>query len=157
MKKCMSYMQGLKKGRAYLWGFTVHVKKSFFSDTPTALIRYTIYFPSWLTILAAKASPSANKTINRTFEIFLPVIPSKVTDPNTIDVYMLYLQSITAKSNMRYANITLNVGAAIDAFKVVLRTYPEAFLNVVIHLRDFHFMKENFKVIFKIRIAMLRC
>ena len=37
------YMQGLKDGRAYLWGFTVCVKKNnFFSDTPTALIRYTV-------------------------------------------------------------------------------------------------------------------
>ena len=30
---------------------------------------------------------------------------------------MLYLQSITAKVNMKYAKITLYVGAAINVFK----------------------------------------
>ena len=76
--------------------------------------------------------------------MYSPPIPSKVTDPNTIYDYMLYLQSTTAKVNMKYVNITLDVGAAI-----VLWTYVETFSNVVTHLEDFHFMKENFKVIFK--------
>ena len=35
-------------------------------------------------MLAAKASSSGNKTINRTFEIYLPPLPAKATDPNTI-------------------------------------------------------------------------
>ena len=141
----MGYMLGLKNGRAYLWGFTIHVKKKFFFFRYcNRLDQIHPIFPGWLTILAAKASSSANKTINRTFEIYSPPIPSKVTDPNTIYDYMLYLQSTTAKVNMKYVNITLDVGAAI-----VLWTYVETFSNVVTNLEDFHFMKENFKVIFK--------
>ena len=77
-------------------------------------------------MLAAKSSFSANKTINRTFEIYLPPVPSKVTDPNTIYEHMLYLQSITAKVNMKYAKTTLDVGAAVNAFKE-LWTYLETY------------------------------
>ena len=88
-------------------------------------------------MLAAKASFSANKTISRTFEIYLLPALSKVTDPNTIYEYMLYLQSITVIFNVKYANITLDVGAAINAFKE-LWIYPETFSNVVIHIGDFH-------------------
>ena len=102
-------------------------------------------------MLAAKASFSANKTISRTFEICLPPVTSKVTDPNTIYEYMLYLQSITAKFNMKYGKITLDVGAAINAFKE-LWTYPETFSNVVLHIGDFHFLKKNFKVNFKLEL-----
>ena len=46
---------------------------------------------------------------------------------------------------MKYCNVTLDVGATINAFKTVWH-YPEKFKNVVIHLGDFHFMKENFQV-----------
>ena len=102
-------------------------------------------------MLAAEASFSANKTIGRTFEIYLPPVPSKVTDPNTIYEYMLYLQSITANVNMKYAKITLYVGAAINAFKE-LYTYPETFSSVVLHFGDFHFLKENFKVNSKLEL-----
>ena len=101
-------------------------------------------------MLAAKASFSAKKTISRTFEIYLPPVPSKVTDPNTIYEYMLDLQSITANVNMKYAKIT-DVGAAINAFKE-LYTYPETFSNVVLHFGDFHFSKENLKVNFKLEL-----
>ena len=62
---------------------------------------------------------------------------------------MLYLQSITAKVNMKYVKITLDVGTAINAFKE-LWAYPETFSNVVFHFEDFHFLKENFKVNFKL-------
>ena len=64
---------------------------------------------------------------------------------------MLYLQSITANVNMKYAKITLDVGAAINAFKE-LYTYPETFSNVVLHFGDFHFLKEKFKVNSKLEL-----
>ena len=83
-------------------------------------------FPGWLTMLATKSSFSANKTINRTFEIYLSPVPSKVTDPNTIYEHMLYLQSITAKVNMKYSKTTLDVGAAVNVFKE-LWIYPETY------------------------------
>ena len=41
---------------------------------------------------------------------------------------------------MPYANITVDVGAATNAFKTVWNL-PEQFSNVMIHLGDFHFMK----------------
>ena len=58
--------------------------------------------------------------------------------------YMQYLQQLPAEMNMEY--ITLDIGAAINTYKV-LWSYPNIFKNIVIHLGDFHFMKENFKVI----------
>ena len=50
---------------------------------------------------------------------------------------------------MLYANITLDVGAAMTAYKVLLN-YQERFKNVIIHLGDFHFMKEVFAVLGKL-------
>ena len=94
-------------------------------------------------MLAAKASFYANRTISRTFETYLPPVPSKVTDPDTIYEYMLYLQSITAKANMTYTKITLDVRAAINAFKSsghIQKHSPG----------DFYFLKENFKVNFEL-------
>ena len=50
---------------------------------------------------------------------------------------------------MKYVKITLDVGTVINAFKE-LWAYPETFSNVVFHFGDFHFLKENFKVNFKL-------
>ena len=47
---------------------------------------------------------------------------------------------------MPYANVTLDVGAAINTYKV-LWNYEDKFRNIVIHLREFHFMKECFGVV----------
>jgi len=47
---------------------------------------------------------------------------------------------------MPFVNITLDVGAAMNAFKFVWSS-PKRFENVVIHLGDFHFIKENFQII----------
>ena len=109
------------------------LKKKFFFRYSNQFHEIHPIFPGWLTILTAKASSSANKTILRTFEIYLPPVPSKVANPNTIYECMLYLQNRAAKVNMKYTNITLNVGAAINAFKV-LWTYPEILSNVAFHL-----------------------
>ena len=84
--------------------------------------------------------------IFQTIETYLPPLTTKVTDPVTIYRYMQYLQQLTAETNMEYVNITLDIGAAINAYKV-LWSYPNIFKNIVFHLGDFHFMKENFKVI----------
>ena len=50
---------------------------------------------------------------------------------------------------MPYVNVTLDVGAAMNAERMRWN-YPATFKNVLIHLGDFHFMKENFGVIKKI-------
>ena len=48
--------------------------------------------------------------------------------------------------NMPYVNVTLDVGPAINAYKLLWK-YSQQFSNVIIHLGDFHMMKENFKVL----------
>ena len=48
--------------------------------------------------------------------------------------------------HMEYINITLDIGAAINSYKFLLGTL-ERFSNVVIDIGDFHYLKENFKVI----------
>ena len=58
---------------------------------------------------------------------------------------MEYCERLSSEVNTPYTNITLDVGAVTNAFKY-LWSNNDSFLNVVIHLGDFHFMKENFKV-----------
>ena len=94
-------MPGLKNGQAYSPDFTVHVKKSFFRYFNRFDQMHSL-FPGQLPMLAAKALFSANRTLSRTFEIYLLPVPSKVSHPNTIYEYMLYLQSITAEVNVKY-------------------------------------------------------
>ena len=48
---------------------------------------------------------------------------------------------------MPYVNITLDVGTVINVYKL-LGSNQHYFQNVVIHIGDFHFMKENFQVSF---------
>ena len=48
--------------------------------------------------------------------------------------------------NMPYVNIARDVGAALNVFKL-LWNGVEQYQNVLIHLGDFHFMKENFQVL----------
>ena len=38
---------------------------------------------------------------------------------------------------MHYVNVTVDLGAAMNAYKLILN-YSEKFANVVIHLGDFH-------------------
>ena len=46
---------------------------------------------------------------------------------------------------MPFVNITLDVGAAMNAYKFVWSN-PERFKNVVIHLGDFRCIEEKFQV-----------
>ena len=50
---------------------------------------------------------------------------------------------------MPYVNITLDVGAALSAYNAykVVWNYPNIFSNAIIHLGDFHIMKEAFAVL----------
>ena len=73
----------------------------------------------------------------------------KTLNSSTIYKYLEYLQVLASEVNMPYVNVTLDVGAAMNAERV-LWNYPLKFKNVLIHLGDFHFMKENFGVIGKI-------
>ena len=58
---------------------------------------------------------------------------------------MKYLQIFADDVDMPYVNITLDCGAAVNAFKTKWNQ-PETFYNIVIHLGNFHFMKDNFQV-----------
>ena len=53
------------------------------------------------------------------------------------------MQSLCRDANMPYVNVTLDLGAAMNAYKLIWN-YSEKFANVVIHLGDFHFMNESF-------------
>ena len=50
---------------------------------------------------------------------------------------------------MKFATITLDVGDAMNAFKL-LWNYPDMYKSIFLHLGDFHFIKENFGVLGKI-------
>ena len=71
----------------------------------------------------------------------------KVTDFKTIMMYLEHLQGLVNSVNMRYVSVTLDCGAAINAFKTIWQ-YSLKFNNTVIHLGDFHFMEESFQVKF---------
>ena len=87
--------------------------------------------------------------LKKTVMTYLPPINLKVTEFDTIYRYFEYLQQLAAEANMPSVNISLDVGAAMSAFKL-LWNYPEKFGNVIIHLGDFHFIKENFSLIGKL-------
>ena len=98
-------------------------------------------FTGWLMKNRRKHSPKLIKTS----ETYLPPILSKVTEFSSIQKYVEYLQSLAASVNMPYVNITLDVGAAMNAFKFIWNG-TEKYSDVIIHLGSFHFIKENFQV-----------
>ena len=89
------------------------------------------------------------ETSQKTTLTYLPPIDSPITEFSTMAKVFDVIQEQARKNSMPYANITLDVGAAINAYKV-LWNHPERFKNVVIHLGDFHFMKEVFGVLGKV-------
>ena len=80
---------------------------------------------------------------------YLLPLPTPITEGNTIYKIFEIIQKHAIKMNIPYANITFDIGAAVNAFKV-LWNYPEKFSNIVIHLGDFHYMKEGFILISKL-------
>ena len=80
---------------------------------------------------------------------YLPPINAPITDFSSICNIFEVIQKIADRVNMQYANITFDIGAAINAHKV-LWNYPERFKNIIIHLGDFHFMIEIFAVLGKL-------
>ena len=70
---------------------------------------------------------------------------SKVAEFSINHQYIEYLQSLAALVNISYVNITIDVGATRNALKLLWNRL-EKYQDAVIHLGDFHFMKENFQV-----------
>ena len=87
--------------------------------------------------------------VQKTIVTYLPRIPSKVADFNTIDQFLVCMKKLAEEINIPYVNVTLDVEAAMNAYKLCWN-YPVRFKNVLIHLRDFHFLKKNFSVIGRI-------
>ena len=79
----------------------------------------------------------------------LPPINSK--EFPTIMTYMKFLKSLADLVNLSYVNITLDIKATINAYRLIWN-YRELFSNVVIHLGDFHFMKKKLSGIIYIYI-----
>ena len=80
---------------------------------------------------------------------YLPPINAPITDLSTICKIFEVIQKRADRVNMQYANITFDIGAAIDAHKV-LWNYSEPFISIIIHSGDFHLMKETFAVLGKL-------
>ena len=73
-----------------------------------------------------------NKNLVKLELTYLPFIPSKVTEFKTILNYMQHLQKLAEKVNMPYVKITLDMGVAINAFKVLWNRKEEfkSFLSI---------------------------
>ena len=84
-----------------------------------------------------------NEEIEKTLVTYLPPIPPKVAAFETIYQYLKYLRELFFVANMKYVNVTLDIGAAINCYKLIWN-YEKQFSNVIVHPGDFHFMKENF-------------
>jgi len=97
-------------------------------------------FKGWSMTLRTNKVPCV-----KTVETYLPPITSKVTEFSTIQKYLSYLKDLSKNVNMPYVNITLDVGAAVNAYKTIW-THKDEYKNIIIHLGCFHFLKENFQV-----------
>ena len=117
----------------FLW---TYLRKSNFFDQTTPI------FKGWK---LQTRSTNPNLVIHKTVETYLPPINAKVTDYGTIQKYLQYLQNLSTVVNMPYVNVTLDVGAAMNAYLVTWNA-PDRLSNVIIHLGSFHFLKENFQV-----------
>ena len=115
--------------KLYFYGFQNHNAK--YQTVPN--------FSGWL--LKQRQNITPTSSLKQTSETYLPPIVSKVSKFNTTETYFEYLETLSKRCNMPYVNITLYVGAAMNA-----QSNQARFDNIVIHLGDFHFMKENFQV-----------
>ena len=70
----------------------------------------------WLLSQRAENSETLKK---KTSETFLLSVTTKATELATIQKYLMYRQSMAASVNMPYVNVTLDVGAAINAYKTI--------------------------------------
>ena len=67
---------------------------------------------------------TTSKLHKKTLIKYLPPINAKVTEFETIKRYLVYMQKLADEANMPYVNVTLDVGAAVNAYKVIWN-YPE--------------------------------
>ena len=108
----------------------------------TAVEKMFPNFAGWRLSVHKRKNISAKKTV----VTYLPPINASVTSFTTIYQYLSYMQRLCVEANMPYVNVTLDCGAAINCFKLIWN-YSTVFDNVIVHLGDFHFMKEIFTVL----------
>ena len=102
-------------------------------------------FSGW----CAKEESKKNKIDEKTVLTYLPPINASVTNFSTMDIVFQSIQRCAEKAHMPYANLTLDVRAAMNAYKLLWK-YPEKYKNIIIHLDDFHFLKEGFAMLGKL-------
>ena len=64
---------------------------------------------------------NSSDSVQKTIVTYLPPIPSKVTDFNTIEQHLMYMQKLAEEVNMPYVNVTLDVGVAMNAYGIILK------------------------------------
>ena len=84
--------------------------------------------------------------LKKTVVTYLAPINASVNAFSTVFQFLTYIQSLCQEANMPYVNVTLDSEATMNAYKLIWN-YSEKFANVVIHLGDFHFMKESFNIL----------
>ena len=90
-----------------------------FRDSNSTSQRYA-NLPSMLLKLRSKKFQESGTKILKTHEKYLPPLATKITDPNTIKAYMEYFQNLSKYyiyRNTTFVNITLDIGAAMNAYK----------------------------------------
>ena len=98
-------------------------------------------FPSSAAWKTQVRTSDSSDPVQKTIVMYLQAIPSKVTDFNTIEQYLMCMKKLAEEVNMPFVNVTLDVGAAMNAYKLCWN-YPERFKNVLIHVGDLHFLKK---------------
>lgn len=99
-------------------------------------------FIGW--VIQLHEDPSSQPTVIT----FLPPIISPITEYPTVLECIKQSQLMAAQVNMKYAHITVDVGAAAKFYHVIWNS-PEEFHNVIIHLGDMHAIMEFFGTIGK--------
>ena len=81
--------------------------------------RFEQIYPNLSEMLLRLWQKQFNKSamVSKTIETYFPPLTTKFTDPQTIFSYLKYFQGLAKEMNMPYINVTLDVGAAINAYK----------------------------------------
>ena len=112
------------------------------------------FLPSMMLKLKSKKFKDDGTKTSKTHKKDLPPLSTKATDPNTIYTYMEHFLKLSKAMHMKYVNITLDIGAAMNAYKFLWGKL-EKFSNVVIYIGDFQYLKEDFKVILSLSDDLL--
>ena len=77
---------------------------------------------------------------------YLPPIQMPITEYGTFFEMLRQSRELARKVNMKYTHITLDVGAAINAYHVIWNN-PNLWSDIIIHLGDFHAINAYFGAI----------